>query len=229
MIANAYKKSRILVVDDDNRIRLLLKTILESRGYEVFLAEDGKQGLEAFKIYCPSLVILDIMMPVMDGLSCAAEIRKISNCPIIMLTAKGEEYDQVEGFDKGADDYVIKPFAPMVLVARIEALLRRTFSENNSLKEFEKLSIDIDARVVSVDGEEISLSKKEYDLLTYLTENYNISLSRDQILEAVWGYDYLGSENTVDTHINRLRNKLLGASEYIITMRGFGYKFETRG
>lgn len=221
------QQNRILVVDDDSRIRMLLKMILESRGYEVLLANDGKEGLKSFNENSPDLIILDIMMPVMDGLSCANEIRKISDCPIIMLTAKGEEYDQIEGFEKGADDYVVKPFAPTVLAARVEALLRRTSIIEKANKTYGDLKIEQDAREVYVQDEKLILSRKEYDLLIYLTDNNNISLSRDQILEAVWGYDYLGSENTVDTHINRLRNKLGKASEYIKTMRGFGYKFKT--
>ena len=220
--------NKILVVDDDNRIRLLLNSILETRGYQVLLAQDGEQGLELFKSAQPDLVILDIMMPGMDGLVCAKEIRKLSDCPILMLTAKGEEYDEVDGFDSGADDYVVKPFTPMVLIARIEALLRRVNSGNKPKKTLGKLSLNTDAREAVVDNEPLNLSRKEYDLLLYLTDNQHISLSRDQILEAVWGYDYLGSENTVDTHINRLRNKLKSASAYVVTMRGFGYKFEVK-
>ena len=219
---------KILVVDDDNRIRLLLNSILETRGYQVLLAQNGEQGLALFQTSSPDLVILDIMMPRMDGLTCAKEIRKLSNAPILMLTAKGEEYDEVDGFDSGADDYVVKPFTPMVLIARIEALLRRVSGGNKSKKTMGKLLLNSDAREAVVDGEPLNLSRKEYDLLLYLADNQHISLSRDQILEAVWGYDYLGSENTVDTHINRLRNKLKSASTYIVTMRGFGYKFEVK-
>jgi two-component system, OmpR family, response regulator ResD len=220
-------QNKILVIDDDSRIRMLLKMVLESREYDVLLAKDGKEGFDVFSENYPDLVILDIMMPVLDGLSCATNIRKISECPIIMLTAKGEEYDQIEGFEKGADDYVVKPFAPMVLIARVEALLKRTLKNDKNRKSYGILHIEQDAREVYVSDEKLLLSRKEYDLLVYLTENENISLSRDQILETVWGYDYLGSDNTVDTHINRLRNKLGKASDYIKTMRGFGYKFDT--
>ncbi len=222
---NPYK---ILAVDDDTRIRLLLTTILEARGYTVVTAENGQNGLDTFKRENPHLVILDIMMPVMDGLVCAKEIRKILDCPVLMLTAKGEEYDQVEGFDTGADDYVVKPFAPMVLIARIEALLRRAYGEKTGKKQYGQLLLSPEGREVFVAGQPVDLSRKEYDLLSYLVENHHISLSRDQLLEAVWGYDYLGSDNTVDTHINRLRNKLKTASGYIVTLRGFGYKFDPK-
>jgi len=219
---------KILVVDDDNRIRLLLTSILETRGYTVLVASNGEEGLDVFRQSAPDLVILDIMMPIMDGLTCAKEIRKESDCPILMLTAKGEEYDEVEGLDCGADDYVIKPFTPMVLTARIEALLRRSHGTKQSKQQLGKLTLKPQAREAIVAGQPINLSRKEFDLLQFLFKNHNISLSRDQILEAVWGYDYLGSDNTVDTHINRLRNKLKSASNYIVTMRGFGYKFEVK-
>lgn len=222
------KPYKILAVDDDNRIRLLLTTILEARGYTVVTAENGREGLDVFKKEKPHLVILDIMMPVVDGFTAAGEIRKISDCPVLMLTAKGEEYDQVEGFETGADDYVVKPFTPMVLIARIEALLRRSYGADDGKKQFGMLSLSPEGREVFVAGQPVNLSRKEYDLLLYLVENHHISLSRDQLLEAVWGYDYLGSDNTVDTHINRLRNKLSSASEYIVTLRGFGYKFDPK-
>ena len=225
---NEKKPYKILAVDDDTRIRLLLTTVLESRGYTVVTAENGQAGLEAFKREKPHLVILDIMMPVMDGLACAKEIRALSDCPVLMLTAKGEEYDQVDGFDTGADDYVIKPFAPMVLIARIEALLRRTYGEASGKKQYGVLALVPEGREVLVAGEAVDLSRKEYELLAYLVENHHLSLSRDQILEAVWGYDYLGSDSTVDTHINRLRNKLKSASDYVVTLRGFGYKFDPK-
>ena len=222
------KPYKILAVDDDTRIRLLLTTVLEARGYTVVTAENGRSGFDVFRHENPHLAILDIMMPVMDGLTCAKKIRKISDCPVLMLTAKGEEYDQVEGFDTGADDYVVKPFAPMVLIARIEALLRRAYGEETGKKQYGQLSLSPEGREVFVAGQPIDLSRKEYDLLSYLVENHHISLSRDQLLEAVWGYDYLGSDNTVDTHINRLRNKLKTASGYIVTLRGFGYKFDPK-
>lgn len=217
-------KQTILVVDDETRLRDLLRIVLENRGYRVAEAEDGKQALKVFEEVSPDMVILDVMMPEMDGLACCEQLRARSSCPILMLTAKGEDYDQVKGFENGADDYVIKPFTPMVLVARVEALFRR--SQGQQRAAFGSIQIDRDAREVTVDGIEAILSRKEYDLLVYLAENENISLSRDQILEGVWGYDYLGSSNTVDTHINRLRSKLGKCGGYIATLRGYGYRFE---
>jgi DNA-binding response OmpR family regulator len=172
----------------------------------------------------PDMVILDVMMPKMDGFACCEHLRERSSCPILMLTAKGEDYDQVKGFECGADDYIIKPFTPMVLVARVEALFRRSLGQQRTA--FGSIKIDLDGREVTVDGASAVLSRKEYDLLVYLAENENISLSRDQILESVWGYDYLGSSNTVDTHINRLRTKLGKCAGYIVTLRGYGYRFE---
>lgn len=218
------KEKRILVVDDEARLRDLLRAVLESRGYGVLEAEDGMQALKMFVTDPPDLVILDVMMPVMDGFTCCRKLREHSKCPILMLTAKGEDYDQVQGLDSGADDYIVKPFAPMVLVARVEALFRRSSVAPRNV--FGSLKIDTAAREVTVDGVSVPLSRKEYDLLVYLAENDNISLSRDQILEYVWGYDYLGSSNTVDTHINRLRTKLGKCGSYITTLRGFGYRFE---
>ncbi len=217
-------KKTILVVDDETRLRDLLRIVLENRGYRVIEAENGKQALSVFDENAPDMVILDVMMPEMDGLACCSRLRAKSSCPVLMLTAKGEDYDQVRGFDCGADDYIIKPFTPMVLVARVEALFRR--SQNQQRTSFGSIRIDQDAREVTVDGTPAMLSRKEYELLVYLAENENISLSRDQILEAVWGYDYLGSPNTVDTHINRLRTKLGSCGAYITTLRGYGYRFE---
>ncbi len=217
-------KKTILVVDDETRLRDLLRIVLENRGYRVIEAENGKQALSVFDENAPDMVILDVMMPEMDGLACCSRLRAKSSCPVLMLTAKGEDYDQVKGFDCGADDYIIKPFTPMVLVARVEALFRR--SQNQKRTSFGSIRIDQDAREVTVDGTPALLSRKEYELLVYLAENENISLSRDQILEGVWGYDYLGSPNTVDTHINRLRTKLGSCGAYITTLRGYGYRFE---
>ncbi len=217
-------KETILVVDDEARLRDLLRVVLESRGYRVLEALNGQDALRIFTEALPDMVILDVMMPVMDGFACCERLRGISKCPILMLTAKGEDYDQVKGLECGADDYIIKPFTPMVLVARVEALFRRSQSSQKTV--FGCMKIDPDAREVIVEGETVLLSRKEYDLLIYLSENENISLSRDQILESVWGYDYLGSSNTVDTHINRLRTKLGKCGAYITTLRGYGYRFE---
>jgi len=218
------KKQTILVVDDEARLRDLLRIVLENRGYSVAEAENGKQALAVFDEIAPDMVILDVMMPEMDGFVCCERLRAVTSCPILMLTAKGEDYDQLKGFEYGADDYIIKPFTPMVLVARVEALFRRSQGQQRSA--FGSIRIDTDGREVTVDAEPVVLSRKEFDLLVYLAENERISLSRDQILEAVWGYDYLGSSNTVDTHINRLRTKLGKCGHYITTLRGFGYRFE---
>ncbi len=220
------KAKKILIVDDETSIRDLLRVVLESRGFTVVEAGNGVTALQIFDKETPDMVILDVMMPQMDGFECCRRLRAISDCPVLMLTAKGEDYDQLNGFDTGADDYVIKPFTPMVLVARMEALFRRSEKESHARTTFGSMKIDVNGREVIVDEERLNLSRKEYDLLKYLADNYNISLSRDQILESVWGYDYLGSSNTVDTHINRLRNKLGQCGSYITTLRGYGYKFE---
>ncbi|MBN2558909.1 MAG: response regulator transcription factor [Clostridia bacterium] len=216
----------MLVADDEDRIRELLRLMLENRGYEVHEAEDGRQAFKAFKALSPDLVVLDVMMPGMDGIECCRLIREVSKCPILMLTARGEDYDQVGGLDSGADDYVIKPFTPMVLAARIEALLRRAGECANAGLIFGKLRIDPDARSAFLEGENMGLNRKEFDLLRYMAENHNISLSRDHLLEKVWGYDYLGSDSTIDTHVNRLRKKMGNCGEYIRTIRGYGYRFE---
>jgi two-component system, OmpR family, response regulator ResD len=223
---DARKTKKILVVDDEPSIRDLLRVVLESRGFKVIEAGNGLEALHIFEANQPDMVILDVMMPQMDGMECCRRLRTITESPILMLTAKGEDYDQVSGLDCGADDYVIKPFTPMVLVARMEALMRRSDKESRARTVFGGMRIDVNGREVFVDEERLTLSRKEYDLLKYLADNYNISLSRDQILETVWGYDYLGSSNTVDTHINRLRNKLGRCGGYIATLRGYGYKFE---
>ena len=216
----------ILIVDDEDRIRQMLKLMLENRGYNVFEASNGIEALKAFTAIAPDMVILDVMMPQMDGFECLREIRKKSDCPVLMLTAKGEDYDQIEGLEGGADDYMIKPFSPMGLSTRIEVLFRRS-ADNLAKKEvFGKLRIDEDARMVYTGTYPVILNRKEFDLIKTLADNDKISLSRDQLLEKVWGYDYLGSDSTVDTHINRLRTKLGECGQYIKTIRGYGYKFE---
>lgn len=225
MMNNALQK-KILVVDDESRIRDLLRIVLESRGYAVIEAENGEIAIGQVEKCLPDMVILDVMMPVMDGFICCEKIRAISDCPVLMLTAKGEDYDQVQGLESGADDYIVKPFTPMVLAARVAALFRRSLRDEKQSNAHGKLKIDEDARAVWTDDNEVSLNRKEFDLLAYLIDNERISLSRDQILEHVWGYDYLGSSSTVDTHINRLRTKLGPCGKYIITLRGYGYRFE---
>lgn len=219
-----HKKQTILVVGDETRLRDSLRIVLESRGYSVVEAENGKEALIVFEETSPDMVILDVMLPVIDGLTCCERFRSLSTCPILMLTAKGEDYDQVKGLECGVDDYIIKPFTPMVLAARVDALFRRSQAPQRTV--FGYMKIDTAAREVLIDGAPVSLSRKEYDLLVYFTENEKISLNRDQILKSVWGYDYLGTSKTVDTHINRLRTKLGKYGSYIATLRGYGYRFE---
>lgn len=216
----------ILIVDDEDRIRQMLRLMLENRGYNVFEASNGLEALKAFTAVAPDMVILDAMMPRMDGFECLREIRKKSDCPVLMLTAKGEDYDQVEGLECGADDYIIKPFSPTVLATRIEVLFRRCTENRVQKTVFGNLRIDSDSRMVYTGTYPVVLNRKEFDLIKTLADNDRISLSRDQLLEKVWGYDYLGSDSTVDTHINRLRVKLGDCGKYIKTVRGYGYKFE---
>jgi two-component system response regulator ResD len=220
---------KILIVEDEELIRKLIRDYFKREGYVVLEAADGKAALEIFSQEQDiSLVLLDIMLPVYDGFTVCKEIRKISKVPIIMLTARGEDTDQLLGFEIGADEYVTKPFNPNVLVARVNALLRRTGKESASSRSIDGLTIDEAARVVLVDNTPIDLSPKEYELLLYLVENEGKALSREQILNSVWSYDYFGGLRTVDTHINRLRIKLNSKSDYIQTVRGFGYKFEVK-
>jgi len=220
---------KILLVDDELRMRKLVSDFLKRNGYAVSEAEDGKRALELF-YSTPDikLVILDVMMPELDGWSVCSEIRKSSSVPVIILTARSEEADELFGFDLGADEYITKPFSPMILMARVQALLRRTVNGTKNIKSFEGLEIDETGREVKVDGESIDLSPKEFELLLYLANNQGIALSRDQILNSVWDYDYFGDERTVDTHIKKLRLKLGEKGDYIQTIRGLGYKFEVK-
>lgn len=219
----------ILVADDEERMRKLVADFLKVEGYNIIEAENGSRALELFHNGSKlDLVILDVMMPVLDGWSACSEIRKKSNLPIIMLTARSEEADELFGFDLGADEYITKPFNPMILVARVQALLRRLGNGKESVKAFNNLRIDSLGHVVYVDDEEVDLSPKEFELLIFLTNNEGLALSRDQILNSVWDYDYFGDVRTVDTHIKRLRLKLKSAGDYIQTIRGLGYKFEVK-
>lgn len=220
---------KIMIVDDEPLIRKLVKDFLKREGYSTIEAEDGRQALELFDKEDISLILLDVMLPEYDGWTVCREIRKKSKVPIIMLTARGEEFDELFGFEIGADEYITKPFSPSILVARVNAVLRRTeLTEvtTSELKDFEGLSIEYSARQVLIEGRSVDLSPKEYELLSYLVENYGRALSREQILNKVWGYDYYGEDRTVDTHINRLRIKLESKSDYVQTVRGFGYRFE---
>ena len=220
----------IFIVDDEARIRKLLKDFLNVKGYCILEAEDGEQALEVFeenknKI---SLILLDVMMPKLDGWSVLRQIRQESKVPIIMLTARGEEQDELFGFELGVDEYISKPFSPKILVARVEAILKRTNKDITEVKDYAGIEIDQEGRTVRVDGKAIELSLREYELLVYLIENENIALSRDKILNNVWNYDYYGDSRTIDSHIKKIRHKLGKKGKYIKTMRGVGYKFEVK-
>ena len=220
----------ILVVDDEARMRKLIRDFLAAKGFSILEAEDGEKALEVFeenknKI---SLILLDVMMPKLDGWSVLRQIRQESKIPIIMLTARGEEQDELFGFELGVDEYISKPFSPKILVARVEAILKRTNQDTKEVKEYGGIEIDKEGRTVKVDGKVVELSLREYELLTYLVENQNIALSRDKILNNVWNYDYYGDSRTIDSHIKKIRHKLGKKGKYIQTMRGVGYKFEVK-
>ncbi|MBE6070827.1 MAG: response regulator transcription factor [Clostridium butyricum] len=217
----------ILIVEDELRIRFLLRDYLLKENFKVFEASDGEEGLITFSNQKIDLVILDIMMPVMDGLTMLEKLREVSTVPVILLTAKGEEEDKLQGYDFGADDYMTKPFSPKVLIAKVKALLKRTRDNlDSSYQDYNGLIINKLSHEVKIGNTEILLSPKEYELLVYLITNEGIALSRDNILDNVWGLDYYGDIRTVDTNIKRLREKLLSKSNCIVTVRGSGYKFE---
>lgn len=218
---------KVLIADDEARMRRLVADFLKKAGFDTLEAANGHEALELMGDTSDiDLVILDVMMPEYDGWAVCREIRKSSRVPIIMLTARGEEADELFGFELGADEYVSKPFSPKILVARVQALLRRTEVSNRVVKCFNGLEIDQSGRHVSVNGNPVELSPKEFDLLLYMVENEGQALSRDQILTAVWDYNYYGDIRTVDTHIKKLRLKLEDKNEYIQTVRGYGYRFE---
>ena len=221
---------KILVVDDEDLIRKLVKDFLTKSGYEVIEAVDGSEALDKFFADKDiALVILDIMMPKIDGLSCAKEIKNNSKTPIILLTAKDQERDELKGFEIGVDEYISKPFSPKVLVARVEALLRRTYPNAESdILIAGAIVIDRIAHSVIIEGLEVELSFKEFELLTYFVENEGTALSRDKILDSVWSFDYFGDARTVDTHVKKLRAKMGSCGTMIKTIRGVGYKFETK-
>ena len=219
---------KILVVDDESRMRKLVRDFLERAGFQVLEAGDGMEALDLFyEDQGISLIILDVMMPKMDGWEVCREIRKESKVPIIMLTARGEERDELNGFELGVDEYISKPFSPKILVARVNALLRRTsgLSMDQTIAAG-GIEIDKAAHIVKIDGNMIDLSFKEFELLTYFIENQGIALSREKILNNVWNYDYFGDARTIDTHVKKLRNKLGDKGEYIRTIWGMSYKFE---
>ena len=219
----------VLIVEDEIRIRFLMRDYLTREKYTVYEAENGLKALEIFKNNNVDLIILDIMMPVMDGLTTLKKIREVSTVPVIMLTAKSQEEDKLQGYEYGADDYMTKPFSPKVLIAKTKALLKRTRQDvDSSTQDFNGLVINKLSREVKVNGESLNLPPKEYELLIYLIDNSGIALSRDHILDNVWGLDYLGDIRTVDTNIKRLREKLGDKASYIVTVRGSGYKFEVK-
>ena len=223
------EKIRILVVDDESRMRKLVRDFLVRENYEVLEAGDGEEALDIFyREKDIALIILDVMMPKRNGFEVCREIRENSKVPIIMLTAKGDESDELNGFELGVDEYISKPFSPKILVARVGAILRRSgkTSEEGTLLSMGGIAIDKTAHMVTVDGERIDLSYKEFELLTYFVENVGIALSREKILNHVWNYDYFGDARTIDTHVKKLRAKIGEKGEYIKTIWGMGYKFE---
>ena len=227
--------SKLLIVDDEINIRAVVREYAEFEEYEVEEAENGMEAVEKCRQNDYDLIIMDVMMPKLDGYSASKEIKKHKNIPIIMLSARGEEYDKLFGFEIGADDYVVKPFSPKELMARVKAVLMRSKASapasapSDNKRErlvFEGLEIDMAGREVYVDGKKASMTPKEYDLLFYLVRNKGLALTRDKLLESVWGYDFFGDDRTVDTHIKMLRNSLGEYRKFIVTLRGMGYKFD---
>ena len=220
----------VLIVDDESRMRKLIKDFLMQKNYKILEAGDGEEALKVFeenhnKI---SVILLDVMMPKLDGWSVLRQIRQTSKVPIIMLTARGEEQDELFGFELGVDEYISKPFSPKILVARVEALLKRTKPEEKEIEDYGGITINSKGRTVTVDGKQVEMSLREYELLKYLVDNKGIALSRDKILNNVWNYDYYGDSRTIDSHIKKIRHKLGKKGKYIQTIRGIGYKFEIK-
>ena len=220
----------ILIVDDESRMRKLIKDFLTQKGYSTLEAADGEEALKVFEENQNhiKLILLDVMMQKLDGWSVLRQIRQNSKVPIIMLTARGEEQDELFGFELGVDEYISKPFSPKILVARVEAVLKRTIGDKKEVKDYGGITIDPEGRTVKVDGKQVDMSLREYELLKYLVDNENIALSRDKILNNVWNYDYYGDSRTIDSHIKKIRHKLGKKGKYIETMRGVGYKFEVK-
>ena len=220
----------ILVVDDESRMRKLVKDFLIQKDFKVIEAENGEIAIKIFEENKEKidLILLDVMMPRLDGWSVLRQIRQMSNVPVIMLTARGEEQDELFGFELGVDEYISKPFSPKILVARVQALLNRTKTKKENKTDYAGIIVDYDGRTVSVDGKDVEMSLREYELLIYLLENEDIALSREKILNNVWNYDYYGDSRTIDSHIKKIRHKLGKKGKYIKTIRGIGYKFETK-
>ena len=221
---------KLLIVDDEMKIRTIIRKYAEFDGFEVEEASDGMQAVSLCKLNSYDLLIVDVMMPELDGFSAVREIRKFSNVPVLMLSARGEEYDRIHGFEIGVDDYVVKPFSPKELMMRVQAILNRVqraaFQNSADVFELEGLSVNFSARIVTIDGERVNLSPKEYELLFYLVKNKNIALSREKLICDVWGYDFYGDDRTLDTHIKLLRKSLGEYAKQIVTLRGVGYRFE---
>lgn len=224
---------RILVVDDEEKIRTVIRKYGEFEGYQITEVANGLQAVEICKAQNFDLIILDIMMPELDGFSTCRKIKEQKDIPVIMLSARGEEYDKIHGFELGIDDYVVKPFSPRELMMRVKAVLsRRTVSDggndnNHEIFEAEGLHIDFTGRTVKIDGERVNMTPKEYDLLFYLVRNKGIALTREKLITDVWGYDYYGDDRTLDTHIKLLRSSLKDYRKFLVTLRGVGYRFET--
>ena len=231
---------KILIVDDEENIRRLIRKYAEFEGNEVFEAENGMDAIRLARQNSYDIIIMDIMMPELDGLSACREIRKFSDTPILILSARGEEYDKISGFEFGVDDYVVKPFSPKELMLRIEAIMKRVSKKEEKPREseagsepehdvftLEGLCADFTSRIVYIDGVKTDMSPREYDLLFYLLRNRNIALSREKLITDVWGYDFYGDDRTLDTHIKLLRRSLGKYSKFIVTLRGVGYRFET--
>lgn len=222
-------KRNILIIEDDIKIRFLLRDYLKKEDFQIYEASDGDEGLNLFKNNKIDLILLDIMMPKVDGITVLETIRTVSDVPIILLTAKAQEEDKLFGYEMGADDYVTKPFSPKILIAKVKAFLKRrsdSINDSSAAKDYNGLVINKLSHEVSVNGIVLNLSPKEFELLIYLSDNIGIALTRDTILDNVWGIDYYGDLRTVDTNIKRLREKLGKKSNYIVTVRGSGYKFE---
>lgn len=219
---------KILIVDDEEKIRAVIREYAEFEGYEVYEAKDGMEAVNMCRQSDFDAVVLDVMMPMLDGFSVCKEIKKEKNTPVLMLSARGEEYDKLFGFEMGIDDYVTKPFSPKEVMARLKVIISRNSKDKdeNSVFKIGGLEIDMAGRSVTVDGEKAELTPKEYDLLFYLVKNKNIALSREKLLSDVWGYDFYGDDRTVDTHIKMLRNSLGDYRNHIVTLRSLGYKFE---
>lgn len=221
----------ILVVDDEIRIRSLIRKYAEFEGHTVTEAGDGMEAVHLCRVNTYDIIIMDIMMPELDGFSACREIRKTSQTPIIMLSARGEEYDKINGFELGIDDYVVKPFSPKELMMRVNAVIKRSGKANSEPEKdiftYKGLSVDFSARIVTIDGERVEMTPKEYELFFYMVKNKGIALTREKLISEVWGYDFFGDERTLDTHIKLLRKSLKEYSKCIVTLRGVGYRFET--